>query len=122
MISFSSLPMFAGSLASGIMYTGLSLFTTATQATAHIALTTADTVLGIVGGPWIQMPFRVVHSIAKPVAEKTVQTATLGISLATGAVVGGTVFLGQKLFTTRSAVEKLKSDPKNEEWVVISAS
>lgn len=115
--------MFVGSLTAGIVYTGISIFTMAAQTTTNIALVTTDTVLGFVGGPWIQMPFRLVRSVAQPVAEKTVQTATLGISMATGAVIGGTVFLGQKLVASRSHdTQKLKTDPKSEEWVVISAS
>jgi hypothetical protein len=120
MLSFSSFPMFAGSLAAGIFYTGMTFATSAIHTTANIALATADSVIGIVGGPWIQLPFRVVRNVAQPVTEKTVQAATLGISLVGGAVVGGVAYLGQTM--TQRMSQKLKTDPKNEEWVVISAS
>lgn len=119
MISFSSLPMFAGSLAAGITYTGVIFFTTAVQKTVNLVGLATDTVLGMVGGPWIQIPFRIVYLVAQPVAEKTVQTASLGISLVAGTIVGGTVFLGKKLLLSNTRPKKLKKNHKNEEWVVI---
>ncbi len=122
MLSFSSLPMFAGTLVTGIAYTGMSLFTTAAKTTINLTGAATDAVIGIVGGPWIQIPFRVVRSVAQPVVEKTVETTILGTNLATGAIVGTTVYLGQRLFLYVSGTEKLKKDLKNEEWVLIADS
>lgn len=122
MISFSSLPMFAGSLAAGIAYTGISILTTAVHTTVNFAGLATETVVGIVGGPWLQTPFRIVRSIAQPIMERTSQTAVLSISVATGAVVGSTVYIGQRLFSGESILKKLKKQHKNEEWVVITGS
>ncbi len=118
MISFSSLPVCIGSFTAGIAYACFGIFTTAAQTTANIALSTTDAAVGFVGGPWLQMPFRIVRGIAQPIAEKTVQTAALTVSLTTGVLVGTTVFVGQLW----NAPQKLKADPKNEEWVVIPSS
>lgn len=120
MLSFSSFPMFAGSLTAGIFYTGITLFTSTVHTTVNIALATTESVIGIVGGPWIQIPFRLTRGIAQLVAEKTVQVGTLGISLVSGAVVGGVAFLGETI--TYSMRQKLKNGPKNEEWVIIGSS
>jgi hypothetical protein len=118
MISFSSFPMFVGSFTAGLVYTGLSICTTAAQTTANVTLTATECIVGFVGGPWLQLPFRAVRGIVQPLTEKTVQTATLAISLTSGAIVGTTAYVGQTLWN-REPSQKLKTDIKNEEWVVL---
>lgn len=118
MISFSSFPMFVGSFTAGLVYTGLNVCTTAAQTTANITLTASECVVGIVGGPWLQLPFRAARGLVQPLAEKTAQAATLAISLTSGALVGTTVYIGQTLWNHTQS-QKLKADIKNEEWVVL---
>ncbi len=113
--------MFVGSFTAGLVYTGLSVCTTAAQTTVNIALAATESVVGIVGGPWIQLPFRAVRGAVQPLAEKTAQTANLAISLTSGALVGTTAYVGQTLWN-RARSQKLNADIKNEEWVVIPSS
>ncbi len=113
--------MFAGSFTAGIVYTGLNICTTAAQTTANIALTATESIVGLVGGPWIQLPFRVARGVVQPLAEKTAQTANLAIGLTAGALVGTTAFVGQTLWN-RTQTQKLKADIKSEERVVIPSS
>lgn len=118
MISFSSFPMFVGSFTTGLVYTSLSICTVTAQTTANITLTASECVVGIVGGPWLQLPFRAARGLVQPLAEKTAQVATLAISLTSGALVGTTAYVGQTLWN-RAQSQKLKVDIKNEEWVVL---
>lgn len=109
-----SLPVFVGSLTTTIVYTGFSLATRAAKLTTDIGLSVTESVLGVVGGPWIQIPFTAVRTVAQPVTEATIQLATLGASMATGLVIGGAVYVGEKLYTkTRAKSTKIEDLANN---------
>ncbi len=108
-----SLPVFAGSLATTVVYTGISLAAKAAKETTNIALTATDSVLGIVGGSWAQIPFRAIRAVAQPAAKASVQLATLGVSMLAGAVVGTSVYIGEKVYTKLHEKIKIEDLPEN---------
>ncbi len=110
-----SLPVFVGSLTTTVIYTGFSLATTAAKTTTNIALTITDSVLGLVGGSWVQIPFRTIRGIAQPAAEASVQLATLGASMVAGAVLGSSVYIGEKVYSKLHKKIKIESLQENAE-------
>ncbi len=110
-----SLPVFVGSLTTTVIYTGFSLAATVAKTTTNIALTVTDSLLGLVVGSWVQIPFRAIRGIAQPAAEASVQLATLGTSMVAGAAVGSSVYIGEKVYSKLYKKIKIESLQENAE-------
>ena len=104
----------AGSVASTIVFNGLTFASKCTNLAIDTALGVTEIVASAAGGIYLQAPVSIVRTIARPAVERMSEAFILGASVAAGVATGAVVYVAKKLIPFGKTDSTVEPVTKNE--------
>jgi hypothetical protein len=105
----------AGSVASTIVFNGLTFASKCTNLALDTGLGVTEVVASAVGGIYLQAPVSIVRKVARPAMERMSEAFILGASVAAGVATGTVVYIGKKIFSSKPENNEHEHEHEHED-------